>query len=61
MGERNIAVEALLDKMTKNQRHMGHLKSEIEYQSLELQAKNNLILDIEKEQEALKEAINRLS
>ncbi len=61
MGERNPAVMALNERLSKNQNQIDHLKSEIEYQLLEINSRKDLIAELEADQEKLLKAINTLS
>ena len=61
MSDHNVAIEALLDKMTKNQRYMDQLQSEIEYQLQEIENRRANIKFYEEDQAALRKAIDKLS
>ena len=61
MGERNAAVLALQEKLDKNQRQIDQLQSEIEYQLQEIENRRVNIKFYEKDQAALRKAIDKLS
>ena len=61
MGERNAAVLALQEKLDKNQRQIDQLQSEIAYQLQEIENRRANIKFYEKDQAALRKAIDKLS
>lgn len=61
MGERNAAVLALQEKLDKNQRQIDQLQSEIAYQLQEIENRRVNIKFYEKDQAALRKAIDKLS
>lgn len=61
MGERNASVLALQEKLDKNQRQIDQLQSEIAYQLQEIENRRVNIKFYEKDQAALRKAIDKLS